>query len=80
MRVIKITQEQHDFLIDKSFDGFGKINPMIDIHDNYVVSETVYWFFAGLFHLEELPEELMCTPVFIEYEPKPLLNIDLLNI
>jgi hypothetical protein len=67
-----LTQQQKDILIGKTYDGVCYFNPILDLNDNWVISEQEYYYCLGLWYLDECPSEL----VFIKdlslslYEPK----------
>ena len=67
-----ITQQQRDILVGKTYDGVCYFNPILDLNDNFIISEIEYYYCLGLWYLDELNSEL----VFIKdlslsvYEPK----------
>jgi len=71
-----ITTEQKNILVGKQFETDSFFNPILDLNDNWVISEIEYYYCLGLWHLDECPTEL----IFIKdltlylYEPKPVIN------
>lgn len=71
-----LTTEQKNILIGKTYDGICYFNPIQDLNDNWIISETEYYYCLGLWYLDELNAEL----VFIKdlslsiYEPKIVEN------
>ena len=67
-----ITELQKDILIGKTYDGVCFFNPILDLNNNWVISEIEYYYCLGLWYLDELNSEL----IFIKdlsltiYEPK----------
>ena len=68
-----ITQQQKDILIDKTYDGVCYFNPILDLNDNFVISEIEYYYCLGLWYLDELQTDLqfITTLSLSEYLPKP---------
>lgn len=68
-----ITQQQKDILVGKTYDGVCYFNPILDINDNFVISEIEYYYCLGLWYLDELQTELsfITNLSLIEYLPKP---------
>lgn len=71
-----ITELQKDILLGKQFEQDSFFNPILDLNNNYVISEIEYYYCLGLWYLDECPSEL----VFIKdlslsiYEPKIVEN------
>ena len=68
-----ITQQQKDILIGKTFDGTCFFNPILDLNDNFIISEIEYYYCLGLWYLDELQTDLqfITTLSLSEYFPKP---------
>jgi hypothetical protein len=78
IQVAIITNEQKDILLSLGeLQDFGKILPIQDANDNYFLSENEYYYFLGLWYLDELSLilEFITTLQFTEYEPKQQTNI-----
>jgi len=78
IQVAIITIEQKDILVSLGeLQDFGKILPIKDANDNYFLSENEYYYFLGLWYLDELSLnlEFITTLEFSEYEPKQQTNI-----
>ena len=69
-----ITQQQKDILVGKTYDGVCYFNPILDLNDNYVISEQEYYYCLGLWYLDELQTELsfITSLSLSEYLPKPI--------
>jgi hypothetical protein len=71
-----ITEQQKNILVGKQFETDSFFNPILDLNDNYVISEIEYYYCLGLWYLDELNSEL----IFIKdlslsvYEPKIFEN------
>jgi len=71
-----VTTEQKNILVGKQFETDSFFNPILDLNDNYVISEIEYYYCLGLWYLDECPTEL----IFIKdlslsvYEPKIVEN------
>ncbi len=71
-----ITTEQKNILVGKQFEIDSFFNPILDLNDNWVISEIEYYYCLGLWYLDECPTEL----IFIKdltlsvYEPKIVEN------
>ena len=72
-----ITTEQRDILIGKTYDGTCYFNPILDLNDNFVISEIEYYYCLGLWYLDELQTDLefITTLSLSEYLPKPQTSI-----
>ena len=77
IQVAIITISQRDILVNiGEIQNFGYILPIKDINDNFFLSQNEYYYFLGLWYLDELNSEL----VFIKdlslsvYEPKIVEN------
>jgi hypothetical protein len=68
-----LTTEQKNILVGKTYDGVCFFNPILDINDNYVISEQEYYYCLGLWYLDELQIDLqfITTLSLSEYQPKP---------
>ena len=68
-----ITQQQKEILVGKTFDGVCYFNPILDLNDNFIISEIEYYHCLGLWYLDELQNDLqfITTLSLIEYFPKP---------
>ena len=68
-----LTQQQRDLLIGKTYDGVCYFNPILDLNDNFVISEIEYYYCLGLWYLDELQTDLqfITTLSLSEYLPKP---------
>jgi hypothetical protein len=68
-----ITTEQKDILVGKTYDGVCYFNPILDLNDNWVISEIEYYYCLGLWYLDELQIDLefITTLSLSEYFPKP---------
>jgi hypothetical protein len=68
-----ITTEQKNILVGKTYDGVCFFNPILDLNDNFVISEQEYYYCLGLWYLDELQTELefITTLSLSEYFPKP---------
>jgi hypothetical protein len=68
-----ITTEQKNILVGKTYDGVCYFNPILDLNDNYVISEQEYYYCLGLWYIDELQTELsfITTLSLSEYLPKP---------
>lgn len=68
-----LTQQQKDILIGKTYDGVCYFNPILDLNDNFVISEQEYYYCLGLWYLDELQTELgfITSLSLSEYFPKP---------
>lgn len=68
-----ITTEQRDILIGKTYDGTCYFNPILDLNDNFIISEIEYYYCLGLWYLDELQTDLqfITTLSLSEYFPKP---------
>jgi hypothetical protein len=71
-----LTELQKDILEGITYDGVCYFNPILDLNDNWIMSEIEYYYCLGLWYLDELNSEL----VFIKdlslsiYEPKIIEN------
>jgi len=71
-----ITEIQKDILVGKTFETDSFFNPILDLNDNWIISEVEYYQCLGLWYLDECPSEL----IFIKdltlslYEPKIVEN------
>lgn len=72
-----ITQQQKDILVGKTYDGTCYFNPILDLNDNWVISEIEYYYCLGLWHLEELNVVLhfIHALTLSEYQPKIIENL-----
>lgn len=71
--IVIITQQQKDIIIGKTYDGVCYFNPILDLNDNFVISEIEYYYCLGLWYLDELQTDLqfITTLSLSEYLPKP---------
>jgi hypothetical protein len=69
-----ITQQQKDILVGKTYDGVCYFNPILDLNNNWIISEQEYYYCLGLWYLDECPIELVFIKDLISsvYEPKPV--------
>ena len=67
-----ITQQQKEILVGKTYDGNCYFNPILDLNDNFLISEIEYYYCLGLWYLDELQTELqfITTLSLSEYLPK----------
>lgn len=67
-----VTQQQRDILIGKTYDGVCYFNPILDLNDNWVISEIEYYYCIGLWYLDELQTDLqfITTLQLSQYFPK----------
>ena len=72
-----ITQQQRDTLVDKTYDGVCYFNPILDLNDNFIISEEEYYYCLGLWYLDELQNDLqfITTLSLSEYLPKPQIPL-----
>ena len=72
-----ITTEQRDILIGKTYDGTCYFNPILDLNDNFIISEIEYYYCLGLWYLDELQTDLqfITTLSLSEYFPKPQIPL-----
>jgi hypothetical protein len=78
IQVVIITNQQKDILVSLGeLQDFGKILPIQDANNNYFLSENEYYYFLGLWYLDELSFNLdfITTLQFTEYQPKPQVDI-----
>ena len=73
-----ITIEQKNILLGQTYDGICYFNPVLDLNDNWIISEIEYYYCLGLWYLDELQTDLqfITTLPLTEYQPKqqtPLL-------
>lgn len=68
-----LTQQQKDILVGKTYDGTCYFNPILDLNDNWIISEIEYYYCLGLWYLDELQTDLqfITTLSLSEYLPKP---------
>ena len=68
-----LTQQQKNILVGKTYDGVCYFNPILDLNDNFVISEIEYYYCLGLWYLDELQNDLqfITTLTLSEYLPKP---------
>ena len=66
-----ITEIQKDILID-SQNEYIKFNPIMDINNNYLISENEFYLISGLWYIDECPSELLFVIDLTSsiYEPK----------
>ena len=66
MKVLLLTEEQKDLLVNKSYTNDSYFNPIQDIDDNWVISleERDFCTNVEFMWVNDLPE--------IEYKPKPV--------
>ena len=72
-----ITQQQKDILVGKTYDGVCFFNPILDLNDNFVISEQEYYYCLGLWYIDELQTELsfITSLSLSEYLSKPITPI-----
>ena len=72
-----LTQQQKDILVGKTYDGTCFFNPILDLNDNFVISEQEYYYCLGLWYLDELQTDLqfITTLSLSEYFPKPQIPL-----
>ena len=72
-----LTQQQKDILIGKTYDGTCYFNPILDLNDNFIISEQEYYYCLGLWYLDELQNDLqfITTLSLSEYLPKPQIPL-----
>ena len=72
-----ITELQKDILIDKTYDGVCFFNPILDLNNNWIISEQEYYYCLGLWYLDELQTDLqfITTLSLSEYLPKPQIPL-----
>ena len=56
MNIFKLTQSQKDSLTDTQGLIF---NPILDINNEWIITENEYLFILGLWYLDECPENLL---------------------
>lgn len=68
-----ITQQQRDILVGKTYDSVCYFNPILDLNDNFIISEQEYYYCLGLWYLDELQTDLqfITTLSLSDYLPKP---------
>ena len=68
-----ITELQKEILVGQTYDGVCYFNPIIDLNDNWIISEIEYYYCLGLWYLDELQTDLqfITTLSLSEYFPKP---------
>ena len=72
-----ITQQQKDILVGKTYDGVCYFNPILDLNDNWIISEIEYYYCLGLWYLDELQTDLQFITILSlsEYFHKPQTSI-----
>lgn len=73
IQIAIITTSQRDILINIGLiQDFGIFAPIQDANNNYFISENEYYYFLGLWYLDELQTELefITTLSLSEYYPK----------
>lgn len=75
--IATLTQQQKDILSGKTYDGVCYFNPILDLNNNFVISEIEYYYCLGLWYLDELQNDLqfIITLELTEYFPKPQTNL-----
>jgi len=71
-----ITELQKNILIGKTFEQDSYFNPILDLNDNWIISEIEYYYCLGLWYLDELNSDLQFihTLTLSEYFPKIIEN------
>jgi hypothetical protein len=72
-----ITELQKNILLGKTYDGTCYFNPILDLNDNWIISEIEYYYCLGLWYLDELNIDLqfITTLSLSEYLPKPQIPL-----